>query len=280
MAAEYTMAVCNETWSYTFNLMPDMAYWKPFDGPHHVPNEHFVQKSKGRLRHRRRRNEMDGVGMGRGGTNQNQSQTINIEGDSSSGVKRVHKCSTCGGSGHTKKSSISEHSGYWDEDALSDIVNPGPIDGSLLTRQSSHRSSRIWTSPVVKPLMVRRHDMWKMDSRIETYITRAGIYPWTLVQNIPLDHCLLMALVERWRSETHTFHLRQGEMRVTLPDVGVLSGLPIDGLPVTGSENVDNWDDQCQRMFGAIPDRGKSANTAQKTWFESNLARVPEDATE
>ncbi|KAL0015722.1 hypothetical protein SO802_002791 [Lithocarpus litseifolius] len=44
-----------------------------------------------------------------------------------------------------------------------------------------------------------------------------------------IDHCLISALVEQWRSETHTFHLPHGEMSITLEDVEVILGLPIDG---------------------------------------------------
>ncbi|RYR12299.1 hypothetical protein Ahy_B04g069837 [Arachis hypogaea] len=44
---------------------------------------------------------------------------------------------------------------------------------------------------------------------------------------------LLIALVERWRPETHTFHLPVGEVTVTLEDVTCILGLPINGAPVT-----------------------------------------------
>ena len=44
-----------------------------------------------------------------------------------------------------------------------------------------------------------------------------------------LDRSLLMALVDRWRPETHTFHRPCGEMAPTLQDVAMLLGLPITG---------------------------------------------------
>ncbi|CAN1750196.1 Serine/threonine-protein phosphatase 7 long form homolog [Linum perenne] len=42
---------------------------------------------------------------------------------------------------------------------------------------------------------------------------------------------LVTALLERWRPETNTFHLLQGEATITLEDVEVLTGLPTRGRP-------------------------------------------------
>ncbi|CAN1254282.1 Serine/threonine-protein phosphatase 7 long form homolog [Linum perenne] len=44
-----------------------------------------------------------------------------------------------------------------------------------------------------------------------------------------LDHDLITTLVERWRPETHTFHMLEGECTVTLQDVNIISRLPING---------------------------------------------------
>ncbi|CAN1760442.1 Serine/threonine-protein phosphatase 7 long form homolog [Linum perenne] len=44
---------------------------------------------------------------------------------------------------------------------------------------------------------------------------------------------LVTALIERWRPETNTVHLIQGEATIILEDVEVLTGLPNRGLPVT-----------------------------------------------
>jgi hypothetical protein len=44
----------------------------------------------------------------------------------------------------------------------------------------------------------------------------------------------ITAMVDRWRPETHSFHLPCGEMTVTLVDVAMILGLPIRGCHVTG----------------------------------------------
>jgi len=64
---------------------------------------------------------------------------------------------------------------------------------------------------------------------------------------VRLDRPLLTALIERWRPEISTFHLREGEMTVTLQDVVVLLGLCIDGPPVTGTDERD-WVGECDRL--------------------------------
>ena len=50
-----------------------------------------------------------------------------------------------------------------------------------------------------------------------------------------IDHGLISTLVEWWRPETQTFHLPHGEMLITLQDVEVILGLPIDGEILVGS---------------------------------------------
>jgi hypothetical protein len=43
-----------------------------------------------------------------------------------------------------------------------------------------------------------------------------------------MDFAALTALVDRWRLETHTFHLLCGETMVMVQDVTMILGLPID----------------------------------------------------
>lgn len=71
----------------------------------------------------------------------------------------------------------------------------------------------------------------RLDPRIVRYIDEAGLSGLYGVPFISLDHALITALVERWRPETHTFHLPHGEMTITLQDMeGVTSrGVASDG---------------------------------------------------
>ena len=66
------------------------------------------------------------------------------------------------------------------------------------------------------------------------YIDQAGFRGVRVAGYLTVDHGLITALVERWRQETHTFHLPvMGESTITLQDVEVLWGLRVDERPVT-----------------------------------------------
>ena len=70
--------------------------------------------------------------------------------------------------------------------------------------------------------------------QIVSYIKWTGLYGLYTLDFIQLDWALITALVERWRTETHTFHLPYGEMTITLEDVEVLLGLKVDGKAFVG----------------------------------------------
>ena len=106
--------------------------------------------------------------------------------------------------------------------------------------------------------MILRNDQRDIaqDERVANYLEQAGFAGLSKLPFIHVDWALVMALVERWRPETHTFHLPHGEMTITLQDVEVLLGLPIDGRPVTGSTDIA-WMRFCEEMLGCRPPEGQ-----------------------
>ncbi|GMP63160.1 hypothetical protein CsSME_00024961 [Camellia sinensis var. sinensis] len=125
-----------------------------------------------------------------------------------------------------------------------------------------HRADNIWEDPDQSRTVVacRRGDsgLWDrpLDHRVLQCLLRAGFYGVYRIGHIRLDHPLITALVERWRTETHTFHFPTGEATVTLQDVSVLYGLRIDGRAVTGldpSLTTEQWIALCAELLGVAP---------------------------
>ncbi|KAJ7950376.1 serine/threonine-protein phosphatase 7 long form-like [Quillaja saponaria] len=78
-----------------------------------------------------------------------------------------------------------------------------------------------------------------INHRALEYMTQAGFGGVIKVQFISLDLHLMTTLVERWRSETHTFHLPHNEATITLQDISILLGLPVDREPISGIVGAD-----------------------------------------
>ncbi|KAI8572779.1 hypothetical protein RHMOL_Rhmol01G0227000 [Rhododendron molle] len=62
----------------------------------------------------------------------------------------------------------------------------------------------------------------------------------------------MTTLIERWWPETHLFHLRTDEWTMTMQDVEVLLGLPVDDEPIIG-KSTKEWGPLCQRLLGIVP---------------------------
>ena len=88
-----------------------------------------------------------------------------------------------------------------------------------------------------------------VDDRVVDIIMALGLEGLLRQSGREIDHGLITALVERWWPETHTFHMPHGEVTITLQDMEVLLGLPIDGDTITGSTQKD-WVNVCQEFLG------------------------------
>ncbi|XP_045791804.1 protein MAIN-LIKE 1-like [Trifolium pratense] len=70
----------------------------------------------------------------------------------------------------------------------------------------------------------RRTDRWFWD-----VVEASGLEPLTRTNFSVLDYGLLWAFVERWHTETSSFHIPLGELAITLDDVQCLLHIPIEG---------------------------------------------------
>ncbi|KAK4389687.1 Serine/threonine-protein phosphatase 7 long form [Sesamum angolense] len=116
------------------------------------------------------------------------------------------------------------------------MANFGPRDNSVLYGQSTHRSEDV---------------------------------PIGLIQcgHIEIDQYFITALVERWRPETHTFHFPIGEATVTLQDVAIIWGLPIEDNFITGVDTkwtTQQWQNYCHQFLGFQPDEKALKNSRIK----------------
>ncbi|XP_052483105.1 protein MAINTENANCE OF MERISTEMS-like [Gossypium raimondii] len=114
-----------------------------------------------------------------------------------------------------------------------------------------------------------------------SYLEQAEFGSAALIRTFDLRYDLLSALVERWRPETHTFHFQCGECMVTLEDVALQLGLPIDGSPVTGVTAFIEPVALCYQLLGDSPNDDESNFTSLKfTWLKAKFGQLSANATE
>lgn len=162
-------------------------------------------------------------------------------------------------------------------------IESGPTNSSLLYLQSIHVSEAAWRG-YNRVLKVRRSmnvGYHYPPIEIVSNLVRAGFYGVARAGHIIYDHSLVSAFVERWRPETHTFHMPQGECTITLQDVAILLGLPIDGQPVIG-HFPENNQQMCVDLFGIAPEKDDfRGNKLKLAWLTKNFGSqaIPPNAT-
>ncbi|VAH79377.1 unnamed protein product [Triticum turgidum subsp. durum] len=156
-----------------------------------------------------------------------------------------------------------------------------PSSSTLLNPKINHRSDAIFGDQALEQLKLRHHKPLKFHERYRPYLRDAGLLGLSQIcQRMPqLDKALITALVERWRPETHSFHLASGEMTVTLQDVAMLFALPIDGRPVCSSTDHD-YGQMVLDCLGHDP-RGQSMpgkSFLHYKWLKKHFYELPEGA--
>ncbi|KAK1258896.1 hypothetical protein QJS04_geneDACA023450 [Acorus gramineus] len=143
----------------------------------------------------------------------------------------------------------------------------GPLHDGLLYYQKHHRF-----------VAVIEREKWIRDVRLIPFLGDVGLYHLTKVAWIRLDRVLITALVERWWPKTCTFHLRNGEMTITLQDVSILLGLLIEDRAVTG--RFEDPGHLCQQLLGRIPPNNQMRGGAiEMGWLRQQFMVVPRRAS-
>ncbi|CAO2171979.1 unnamed protein product [Urochloa humidicola] len=94
---------------------------------------------------------------------------------------------------------------------------------------------------------------------VEGDMLDADLRPVEKATRFQFDMSLLAALLDRWRPETHTFHLPVGEMAPTLQDVALLLGLPCAGQAVAAVDVPADWRDDLLGRFAGVQRNARAA---------------------
>ncbi|KAL5134786.1 Serine/threonine-protein phosphatase 7 long form [Glycine soja] len=164
-------------------------------------------------------------------------------------------------------------------------IKSGPIDTDVLWMQPKHVSEHVWNGEEERKLHIRRavptyQGEEQIPEQIFPFLQQSG-FGWIIKMGfLKINASLISALIERWRPETHTFHMRCGECTITLQDVSVLLGISVDGLPLIGPTNLD-WADLCEELLGVRPQEGEIKGSVVKlSWLAHHFDQINNDDDE
>ena len=123
-----------------------------------------------------------------------------------------------------------------------------------------------------------------VDERVIAIVRLLGLERLHMVPSIKLDHALITTFVEQWHPETYSFHLPHGEITITLQDVEVIMGMPIEGEAMVRFTKR-TWKTVCDEILGIqIPTENKIVLDGQRIKIKVLVDRIaqplPPDANE
>ncbi|KAL5137369.1 Serine/threonine-protein phosphatase 7 long form [Glycine soja] len=158
-------------------------------------------------------------------------------------------------------------------------IKSGPIDGDVLWMQAKHVSEHIWNEEEDRKLHIRRvvptyQGQEEISEKIIPLLRQSGFYWIMKMRYLKTNAALISVLIERWRPETHTFHMRCGKCTITLQDVSILLGLLVDESPLIGPTNLD-WTDLCEKLLGVRSQEGElQGSTIKLSWLAHHFPQL------
>ncbi|KAF1888451.1 hypothetical protein Lal_00011222 [Lupinus albus] len=130
-------------------------------------------------------------------------------------------------------------------------------------------------------LRMRHAHLFEEEPLLDELMQLAGFSNLSSLRCFNIDPSLITALVERWRPETHTFHLPCGECTITLEDVSLQLGLNVNGRPITGPTYFD-WDEMCGELLGKVPivEEDMRGCELKLAWLVDNFSQLPPNPTQ
>nr|AAP54225.2 Transposable element protein, putative, MuDR [Oryza sativa Japonica Group] len=199
-----------------------------------------------------------------------QTRRIRNDMDESEAGGRTLRCSKCDLRGHTYKKcpKNAEVPSGADASPSGQASDGMAYDTPALLNRGIDRNHRSFLSAVEGAQLGTFHprtsrEWLRVDLRHVPWLRAAGLLPLCRLveaaaddrdpaKRWDADRSLLAALVDRWRPETHTFHLPCGEMAPTLQDVSYLLGLPLAGAPVGPVDGVFGWKEDITARFEQV----------------------------
>ncbi|XP_062193625.1 uncharacterized protein LOC133897064 [Phragmites australis] len=148
---------------------------------------------------------------------------------------------------------------------------------------ADHRARALVSGQNLTELNPRTREPLRFDKRYEHYLRPAGLMGLVNIcrAGLPsIDRALVSALVDRWRPETHTFHMPCGEVTITLQDVAMILGLPFAGRAVTVN-TTESQNELVERYLGRSPPSDSRPRPGSRvSWVRAEFNNCPEDADE
>ncbi|XP_050895329.1 protein MAIN-LIKE 2-like [Lathyrus oleraceus] len=154
--------------------------------------------------------------------------------------------------------------------AVHRLINQGTVEGKTQPNFCMHAEDtrfRVHSHTHIQPSVV-----------VIPYLEQVGFVNVAKIATLKIDSKLVVALLERWRPETHNFHLSTGECTITLQDVSMLLGLRINGKPINGPINVTN--DVYMENLGVEPTASdKNGASVKIVWLEALLTQLKNNSS-
>ncbi|KAF1899549.1 hypothetical protein Lal_00019677 [Lupinus albus] len=145
-----------------------------------------------------------------------------------------------------------------------------------LAHAGNFHGSNVLHEPSKDVIRMRHVNMFDEEPLLNDILQLTRFSKLSSLRSFNIDLCLITALVERWRPETHTFHLPHGECTITLEDVSLQIGVNVNNLPLAGPTYFD-WNEICEELLGKVPSDKQDMRGCELklTWLFDNFETLP-----